>query len=201
MRDHTVFAVVLLVFAVGFYSFTSGSPTGQMFGAYTVGEYYNPDDGPVYTYRYDKFESDNNYPLLGNPIRVNSMYEGKEITLPRTVITDCIERALKNANNRATFREAELQYTRANVCKGVDPADLDLNGDGYLSYQDTAIAEAHYSLSAYSKSEKNRINTELYCGYGNRGKIIFFDGEYQTCSNLKGSPGFQFLTQDFWAYN
>ena len=63
MRDHTVFAVVLLVFAIGFYSFSSGAPTGQAYGVYSSGDYYT---GPVTTYKSSTFTSDNNFPLLAS---------------------------------------------------------------------------------------------------------------------------------------
>ncbi len=197
MRDHTVFAVVLLVFAIGFYSFTSGSLTGQMFGVYTVGEYY---DGPVTTAKGVDFWSDNNYPLLGNPLRVNSMYEG-EIKSTRAIIQLCIERALQSSH-QASFRAAELYFKHTGVCTGVNPKDLDVDGDGLLTRNDIRIAYAHYSKSGYTKIQKNEINKLLLCSASNEGKRIWSGAykKYLECTNLKGYPGFMFLNMDLFGY-
>lgn len=198
MRDHTVFAIALLVFAVGFYSFNTGVPTGQVYGIYTSGEYYT---GPVTTYKSDTFTSDNNFPLLGNPLRVNILFEG-EINLDRVTIQNCIERAVTQTN-KASYREAELQFKLAGgVCKGVSPEELDINGDGGISRQDMEIANAYYSKEAWSKGQKEQINNVMLCGSSNEGKRIW-SGAYRKfleCTNLQGYEGFMFLRTDLFAY-
>ena len=198
MRDHTVFAVVLLVFAIGFYSFSSGAPTGQAYGVYSSGDYYT---GPVTTYKSSTFTSDNNFPLLGNPSRVMSLFEG-EINLDRVTIQNCIERAITQTN-KASYREAELQFKLAGgVCKGIEPTDLDINGDGGLSRQDVEIANAYYSKSVWTKGQKEQINNVMLCGSSNEGKRIWSGAyrEFLECTNLQGYEGFKFLRADLFAY-
>ncbi len=199
MRDHTVFAIVLLVFAVGFYSFNSGVPTGQAYGVYTTGEYYT---GSVNTYKSSNFDSNNNYPLLGNPSRVMSLFEG-EIKLDRSTIQDCIYRAIDTQTNEASFKEAELQFKLAGgVCKGVSPEDLDINKDGVLSRQDVDIANAYYSKNVWTKGQKEKLNNVLLCGWSNEGKTIW-SGPYKRileCTNLNGYKGFDFVKTDLFAY-
>jgi hypothetical protein len=195
MRDHTVFAVVLLVFAIGFYSFTSVSPTGQAYGVYSVGELY---DGPVTTAAGNHFWSDNNPQPLGNPLRVKSLFEG-EVNEERGTIQLCVERALQYLH-RATFEEAKYQFRRTSVCMGVNPENLDIDGDGFLTREDIEISEAYYSLSGITKIQKNELNELLPCSASNEGRRIFLSGEYKTCINLRNSPGYKFLNWDMFGY-
>lgn len=198
MRDHTIFAVVLLVFAVGFYSFTSGSPTGQAYGVYSVGEYY---DGPVNTFRTTNTWSESgDFALLGNPLRVKSMFDG-EINLDRATVELCVGRALQNAH-QASYEEAKFKFRLTRTCKDINPADLDVDSSGFLDWRDVILTHKYYSKSGYTKVQKNEINQLLLCSASNEGKRIWSGAykRYLECTNLKGYPGFMFLTMDLFGY-
>ncbi len=193
MRNHTIFAITFLVFSIGIFGYSNGAVTGQAF----TDNFYT---GPVTTYAHRAALSDD-HAITGSGLRVRSMLDEEKVKLDKSTVQLCVERALK-FSNRISYDGARYYFNFVGVCDSIDPEDLDLDNDGWISRKDVSVANSLFSFSGLNLAQKNKINNYILCGESNAGKTLWFSmyGEHRTCTNLKHEDGFEFLNFDVYAY-
>jgi len=140
MKEHTIFAAVFLILAIGFVSFSTTGVTGKAFEEYGqfTGTYDTRYSGPVTT----TYSSEVDPVLVGYPSREYSLIKNPsayDISIDRKILRICLGH-LREHNRDVYLEDAEKVLRPIGLANECLPAEqLDINKDGILNAKDDEL--------------------------------------------------------------